>query len=140
MISVSHYHPLRAVDECRCPCGVRGESAPKSVFLYVGFVHHIHAVFVAKLIPPFGVGIMAGAHGVDVALLHQSDVLHHAFLRHYVSRFRVHLMAVHSAQPHLLSVHEHHTVFYLHLAESHLRLGPLHRISGRVGEGEFQRV
>ena len=42
---------------------------------------------------------MTGAHGVDVGLFHQSDVLHHALRGQRVAGVRINLVPVHAAQP-----------------------------------------
>ncbi len=80
----------------RQPVQVAGQA--KTVAFQVGFVDHVQAVAVAQVQPARIVGIVRGAHGVDVVLLHQGDVLHHRFVGHGVAQVGVRLVAVDALQ------------------------------------------
>ena len=80
----------------------------------------VDTVFIAKVIPARITWIVAGANGVDVQLLHDLDVLNHAFQAHYVSTVRINLVAVGTLHQHRLSVNEQLCVLDFHVAESHL--------------------
>ena len=54
----------------------------------------IDTVFVAEVIPAWIIGIMAGAHGIDVELLHDADILNHALYADDVAAVGVELMTV----------------------------------------------
>ena len=60
----------------------------------VGFIFKIDAVFVAEVIPIWGVGVVAVAHVVDVAALHEEHFFLHLFTRHIVTRRRIVFVAV----------------------------------------------
>ena len=62
--------------------------------LDIGFGTEVDAVFVAEFIPIGVVGIMAGAHGIDVHLLHLLDVLEHALTADDVTSIGVHFVAI----------------------------------------------
>ena len=75
-----------------------------AVGLYVGFCHHIYTIAVAEGVPVVVVGIVAGAHSVEVELLHYLYVLQHAFARHYITSVGVKLVTVCSLYEDRLSV------------------------------------
>ncbi len=56
--------------------------------------HQIDAIAVAEVIPARVIGIVAGAYGVDVELLHAAYVLNHTFHRHHISAVGVKFVAV----------------------------------------------
>ena len=53
---------------------------------------HIDAVFVAEVIPAGIIGIVTSAHRVDVQILHDLDILNHAFHRYDITTIRIELM------------------------------------------------
>jgi len=88
------------------------------VRFYVGFVDEVNAVFVTQLLPPFRLGIMARAHGIDVVLLHQEDILHHQLFGHYVARFRIVLLHVHPLEGYGHPVDQEKSPFDFHTPEA----------------------
>ena len=54
-----------------------GVFLPGTVGFHVGFVHHVDAVAVAHVVPFGAVGIVGGAHGVDVVAFEGSHGLFH---------------------------------------------------------------
>ena len=49
-----------------------------AVTLDVGLSHYVDTILVAQLIPAGIIGIVTGAHSVDIQLLHDLDILNHA--------------------------------------------------------------
>ena len=62
----------------------------------VGFVPNVKSIFVAEFVPIRIVGIMAGAHRIDIQLLHQGNVAYHRLAADDMARVRVMFMAVHT--------------------------------------------
>ena len=91
-----------------------------AVTLDVGFGHHIETVLVAKVVPAGIVGIVAGAHGVHVELLHHLDVLNHALHTDAVAAVGVEFVAVRTLDEHGLSVHEKLAVLDFYFAETYI--------------------
>ena len=123
VVAVADHHALCAVHPGGRPRRVAGQLSAQSVLFDVGFVHDVESERVAELVPPLAVRIVARSHGVDVAALHEQDVLQHALLGHDMPRLGIHLVTVHAAQAHLLAVDEQHAVADFQLAEPHLRVG-----------------
>lgn len=51
----------------------------------------VNTILVAEVVPEIIVGIVAGAHGIQVELLHHLNILNHAFARNDVTTVRIHL-------------------------------------------------
>ena len=66
------------------------------VALNVGLIFEIDAVFVAEIVPVGCIGIMAVAHVVDVALLHEEHFVLHLLAGYVVSRGGIVFVAVHA--------------------------------------------
>ena len=110
-----------------------------AVRLDVGLVDDIDAVAVAELVPLRVVGIVRRAHGVDVELLHDADILQHPLAAHDVPRQRVDLVAVDALDEHGLSVDEQLSAADLRRAEAD-RAG--HGLGGlaAVADRDFERI
>ena len=76
--------------------GEAGFAVVVLVALDVGFVLKIDAVFVAEVVPVGRVGVVAVAHVVDVAALHEEHFLLHLLARYVMSRLRVVFVTVHT--------------------------------------------
>jgi len=111
-----------------------------AVALDVGLADHVEAVLVAERIPLGGVGIVAGADGVDVVLLHQADVLHHALARHDLAQIGVPLVAVDAADEHTPAVDTEMAVADFDGAEADFRWDDFAHLTGRIARREEQRV
>ncbi len=107
--------------------------------LLVGLGGDIEAILVAEVIPPWVVGIVARAHGVDVEALHDLYVLDHALHRDHVASVGIHLVAVSTLDEHRLAVDEQLGVLDLHLAESHLLRNHLHHVALAVFHHRLKR-
>ncbi len=93
----------------------------KAVALLVGLGTEVDAILVAQVVPDGGVGIVAGAHSIDVEALHHLQVLNHALLGDDVSAVGIHLMTVGTLDEDGLAVDQQLGVFDFHLAEAHLQ-------------------
>ena len=94
VVLVTLSHADASVHKGVGPVGRRGEGTAQTVSLAVGLIHDVHAHRVTELVPAGTIGIVGQSHGVDVGLLHQSQVLKHTLLSHYAGRIGVVLMAV----------------------------------------------
>ena len=90
-----------------------------SVTLDVGLGGDVDAILVAKVVPTGIVGIVAGAHGIHVQLLHHLNVLNHAVNRYDITAIGVQFVTVHTLDEDGLTIHEQLLVFNLHLAETY---------------------
>ena len=95
---------MRSLEQRILGQGVRAVSY--AVRLDVAFVDHIDAIFVAEVIPPGVVGVVASAHCVDVEFLENLYVTYHLFFREYISTFCTDFVAVCSFEEDRLSVDE----------------------------------
>ncbi len=140
MILVTLRHPHSTVKESCVPIGSAGQCATKSVFFNVGLIHDIKSDGITQLIETWVIGIMSCTHSVDVGLLHEEDVLQHAFLRHHTCRPGVVLMAVDSAKTDRTAVDQHLSVFHLHTAETYFTGDTFHDLSYTVLKLEVQSI
>ena len=120
MILVALSHTDGTIQKCITPIRCRSQRASQTMRLAIGLIHHIHAHRVAQFIPTRTIGIVSQANGIDVRLLHQSQVLKHALFRHHTSRIRVVLMTVDTTNLDGLSVDEQLTTLDGYRAEAHL--------------------
>ena len=88
--------------------------------LAVGLVHEVHTDAVAQFVPPRTVGVVGQSHGIDIGLLHQSQILKHALFGHHASRIGVVLVAVDTTNLDGLSVDEQLSVSDVDIAEAYL--------------------
>ena len=70
------------------------------------FVLNVNTVFVTDIIPPGIVGMVAGAHRIDVMLLHQLRFFNHAFDRQRLAVLNINFMAVHTLDQRILPIDE----------------------------------
>ena len=140
MIFVALRHALRAVQKRARPARIIRQRAACAVRADVRLVENVKPVSVAKVIPARVVGIMAGAHGVDVRLLHQGDVLNHPLGRKRVAGVGINLMPVHAAQPDRLAVDEKNSVADFNFPKTNLATVGFNHVSGLVVQREDERV
>ena len=81
--------------------------------LDVGFVYHIQAIFVAKVVPLGCVGVVACAHSVDIEFLHQCDVFYHALTRHYKALPGIYFMTIYAFNEYWFAVDKQLSVLNL---------------------------
>ena len=127
MVEVALHHPAVAGEvrlrEDRIPSQGLGAVA-HAVGLDIAFVHHIQAILVAQGDPARVVGIVAGADGVDVQLLHDPDVPDHLGLGDDIAAGRAQLVPVGALDEDGLAVHQQLVAHDLH--------GPETELEGRV--------
>ena len=73
MVAVADDHAARTVHNGLRPHRVAARHilAAHTMRFHVAFIHHVKAVFIAKLIEKRIVRVMAGTDGVDIRLLHE---------------------------------------------------------------------
>lgn len=96
---------------------------PETVALLVGFGHDIESVSVAKVIPQRIIGIVAGAHRIDVEALHHLDVLYHPLFGEQIAAVGVGLVAVDTLDEHGLAVDKQLAALDFHAAEANVLAG-----------------
>ena len=144
VVEVPLDHTLVADEVGGAEGGVLGQGHSLGIAHAVGFdialVHHIQAILVAKGQPTGVVGIMAGAHRIDIQLLHDSDIPNHVFFGNDVTFGRMHLMPVGPLDQNGLAVHQELRIPDFHRTETHLERGAFHHGSAGVTGGHVQTV
>ena len=103
MVPVPHDHANAAVHKLLFPFRVSGQQmiVPQmvdAVTLKVGLIHDIQPVFIAQGKESRVIGIVAGAHGIDIVALHDAHILEHDVHGRIVSERSVRVMAVDALQ------------------------------------------
>ena len=111
-----------------------------TVTLKVSLGHNINTILVAQVIPTWIVGIVAGAHGVHVQLLHDLDILNHAIDINHITTIGIKFVAVGTLEQNSLAVDEQLSACYLYLAESHLLSNGLNHLVITVTESYVKGV
>ena len=111
-----------------------------AVALDVGLGHHVKAILVAQVVPARVVAIVTGTHGVHVQLLHNLDVLNHAFHADDVAVVGIQLVAVGALDEDGLAVDEHLSALDLDASESHTLADGFDDVAFLVLQGEGEGV
>ena len=98
----------------------------------VRFGHEVNAVAVAEVVPARIVRVMACAHGVEIVLFQNANVLDHALQRYNISAVGIHFVTIGAFEQDGFSVDEQLTVFDLHLAKTRMQRDDLDSISGGI--------
>ena len=106
----------------------------------VGLGHQIESIAVAERVPAGVVRVVARAHGVEIVLLEDADVLDHPLFRDDIPAVGVHFVTVGAFDKHGLSVHQQLSALDLHLAEARVQGDDFDRFSGRVFQGHRDAV
>ena len=111
-----------------------------SVALIVRLVDHIESKLITELIKLRGVGIMAGADGIDVMLLHHLEILLHLIQADHKSGDRIAVMAVYTAEFDFRSVDQHGSILHFDFPDSQAVCDDLSAalVNHRVKEGLFR--
>ncbi|MPM54603.1 hypothetical protein SDC9_101381 [bioreactor metagenome] len=117
MIVITTHHALYPLQEAGSPSLIAADAVVVGMRLNIRFIHHIQPVDVAQFIPAFIVGVMAGTHCVEVVLLHQADVLNHAFGGKGFCPELVVFMPVHTLDQNTLAIDQQRPSLDLHFAE-----------------------
>ena len=99
MVALLHHQALNTVDVGRLPCRVVGDQGDiadilEAVALHVGLGDQHDAILIAQLVEARVIGIVRGAHRVDVMLLHEFQVAAHAIETHSTALVIVVIVAV----------------------------------------------
>ena len=106
----------------------------------IGLIQHVEAILVAQLVPFGHIGIVAGADGVDVVLLHQRDVLNHPLARDHLAVIRIEFVPVHTLEHQLLAIEQHLIASDLRLPEADAPRNGLDHVAGGIFQGDQQCV
>ena len=150
VVFIALKHRARAVHHAVLPFGQTArhipgrfhgaEFLPGTVALEVCLINHVDTVFIAQMIPQRLVGVMAGAHRVDVVFAENRHCIAHILFGHGAARPRIPLMTVDAAEHHPLAVEAHHAVKEFKPAEARLIRDNLLHGAGGIGEGEGHTV
>jgi len=117
-----------------------GQAVVEGVALDVGLVDDVQAVLVAQVVPAGVVGVVAGAHGIEVELLHQPDVGDHALQGDGLAAPVVMLVAVDALEQHRLAVDQQGAPPDFHAPEADAQPPGVYRPAPGVMQGDDQRV
>ena len=117
VVAVAQHHAVDAVHEGRNPRLAVRDALVGMVF-EVGFAHAVESVMVEHRIHAGVVGIMAGAHGVDVVLLHQQHVAQHCLVGDGAPALGIGVVAVHAFEEHALAVDIDQRILDFNIAEA----------------------
>ena len=129
MIEIHTQIVLVALKELLGKDGARAHSVLcelKTVALLISLSNHVETIFVAEVVEIGIVGIVTGAHGIDIQLFHHGEVLNHTLATDHISTVGIHLVTVDSFNINWLPIHEESVTHDLHLAESHALSDILH--------------
>ena len=98
---------------------VFAEAVHHAVHLDIALINDIQAELIAQLVEIRAVGVVAGAHGVDIVLFHQAQVAQHLVIGHGKAVHGRAVVAVRTAELDGLSVELDDAVFDGHLAHAH---------------------
>ena len=139
-----HLHiVLVALDVCFVEDRVLGQCAvaiAHAVALDVRLGNDIETILVAEVIPARVIAVVAGAYGVHVQLLHNLDVLNHAFYADDVAAVGVELVAVGTLDEDGLAVDQKLAAFNLDVAEAYALRGGFDDVAFLVLEGQGEGV
>ena len=106
----------------------------------VRFVQHIDAVLVAQLVPAGLVGVVGGAHGVDVEALERVDVLNHVRFGNRAAGAGIEFVAVDALEHNALAVELHQAVFDGEVPEADALQHCFDYLTGGIGCHHLQGV
>ena len=147
VVFVAFEHAVCAVQHRRAPFGpiprqslVRPAALPAAVRFQVRFVDDIQPVCIAQIIPLGAVGIVAGAHGVDVTALHKLHIVFHLLARYAAPCAAAPFMAVYAPEHNALSVQQHQPVLQFKPAKARLAAHRFQRTANGIAERNGIRV
>ena len=99
VVALLHHQALNTVDVGRLPCRVVGNQGDvadilEAVALHIGLGDQHDAILITQLVEARVIGIVRGAHCVDVVLLHELQVAAHAIEAHGAALVIVVIVAV----------------------------------------------
>ena len=99
VVALLHHQALNTVNVGRLPCRVVGDQGDiadilEAVALHIGLGDQHDAILIAQLVEARVIGIVRGAHRVDVVLLHELQVAAHAIETHGAALVIIVIVAV----------------------------------------------
>ena len=91
-----------------------------AVRFQIGLINYIEAQLIAQLVKLRRIGIVGGAHGVQIQALHQLKITAHGLVGAIEAAFHIKIMAVHALQLDSTTIEPQSTVFDLDLADADL--------------------
>ena len=94
--AVAQNHAARTVYDCLAP-GLRAAGhafAAHAVTFHVALIHDIKTHLIAQVVKPRRIGIVTGADGVDICLLHQQQILIDPLFGNIPRRIRIEIVTV----------------------------------------------
>ena len=137
--AVAAHHPYGAVHIGRLPRR-RVADGLVAVALLVGLVHDIQAEVVVQGVHLGVVGIVAGAHRVDVVAFHEDDVLDHALHGNGLAEYGMGIVAVGALQVSKYAVDIQLVIPKFHLPETVLEESAFLQFAGLVVHGQPHRI
>ena len=114
--------------------------AAVAVRLDVGLVHEVEAELIGELVPAWVVGVVRGAHRVDVVLLHQLNILNHRCLIDHMTRDGIGLVTIDASDGDGYAVDQQLAIRNLHRSKADLEAHHLAIGFGRALEIENDGV
>ena len=140
VVFVPFDHVAHAIHKVIFPNRVFRQPIPNTVGFDIGFVQHIEAVLVTEFVPAGLVGIVGGAHGVEVKLFHQLDVAQHVLLADHMASIRFMLVTIDAFDQQRFAVDTKLPVHDLDLAHANFAAFHFNDLPGRILERQEQRV
>ena len=111
------------------------------VALHVGLGQHVESILVAQVVEHGVVGVVAGAHGIDVQPLHGLNVFFYLLVGDGSSVHGAEVMAVHAVEHHSLAVDGQGSVVAdAHFAEAHLTTSQVDGVALCVLQRQYEVV
>ncbi len=118
MIFVPQHHALPPFHESCCPLWIVCQFIVNGVAFDIGLIDNVKTVFVTKLVPTSIVGVVGGAHSIDVELLHQNDVGQHRLFGDGLAEPVIVVVAVDALKEHRFAIDEQLPALNLNLSKA----------------------
>ena len=118
MIFVPQHHALPALHESCCPLWIVCQFIVDSVAFDVGLIDNVKTVFVTKLVPTGIIGVVGGAHSIDVEALHEKDVSQHGLFGDGLAESIIVVMSVDAFKEHRFAIDEQVAAMNLNLSKA----------------------
>ena len=108
--------------------GQRTFAITHTMTLDIRLSRHIDAVFVAEVIPAGIIGIVARTNGIDIQILHDLDILDHAFHRDKITTIGIEFVTVSALNQDRLAVDEQLSTFDFNMTEANALIDHLQHL------------
>ena len=143
VVLIQLYIGAVAVENSGLVVGVLGNSfctIAHAMRFDIGFCHDIQPIAVAETIPIGVIRVVAGTHGIEIKVFHQTDVLLHTLAGHNIARQRVEFVAIDTLNKNRLSVEEQLRTYDLHMTEADILPHDLDRLTRGSSVREVERI